>query len=64
MLSNGWMKIAEELAKTDCNNFTFNSAVNLFLTEANLDCARTPITSAYRSAIMCILTPFGLVCNL
>ena len=31
---------------------SFNSTMNRFLTDINRDCARTPMTSAYKSAII------------
>lgn len=43
-----------------CMIRTLSSAVNRFRTDANRDCANTPITSAYKSAKICTLAAFGL----
>lgn len=38
---------------------SFNSAMNLLRTDMNRDWAKVPITSAYKSAIMCMFAAFG-----
>lgn len=43
---------------------TLSSAVKRFRTDANRDCANTPITSAYKSAKICTLAAFGFDWNL
>lgn len=43
---------------------SFSSDINLLRTEWNRDWAKTPITSAYKSAITNILAAFGLFCTL
>lgn len=50
---------AGSLANKSCN-----SVMNFFLTDMNLDWAKVPITSAYRSATICILAALGPVCSL
>ena len=43
---------------------SFSSEAKRFRTEWKRDCARTPTTSAYRSAITIMLLAFGLFCTL
>jgi hypothetical protein len=38
---------------------SFSSAMNLLRTDMNRDWANVPITSAYKSAMMCIFAAFG-----
>ena len=43
---------------------SFNSVINFLRTDINLDCANAPMTSAYKSATMCIFPAFGPLCKL
>lgn len=46
----------------DCSlaRSSFSSAMNRLLTDWKRDCARTPMTSAYKSAMVLMLAPLGL----